>query len=153
MVKHNKADVEADRRKKLHIQLVQAKSDVAKLRRERAARSKDFDERLKAIRAERDAFRREARETKRALAQAEKRNKTRTKDPNRLKRPPSAYICFMKHMRPKYVEANPNLKVPDVGRMAGADWKKMSDEEKQPFKDMSDAAKAEYEKKKAAPSE
>lgn len=70
------------------------------------------------------------------------------------KRPSSAYFFYCQHVRPDLQKSNPQMKVPEMQKKMGQDWKKMSDEEKEPYKkEQRDAwevykkAKAEYENK------
>ncbi|KAI3507161.1 hypothetical protein L1887_21986 [Cichorium endivia] len=69
------------------------------------------------------------------------------KDPNKPKRPASAFFVFMEEFRKQYKEENPeNKSVAAVGKAGGAKWKSMSDSEKAPFVAKADKRKKEYEK-------
>ena len=69
------------------------------------------------------------------------------KDPNKPKRPPSAFFVFMEEFRKQFNKEHPDNKaVSAVGKAAGAKWKSMSDAEKAPFVAKSEKRKAEYEK-------
>ena len=59
------------------------------------------------------------------------------KDPNAPKRPAGAYFAFMSEYRAKMKEENPDLakNVSEFGKQAGVEWKKLSDEEQQVYKD------------------
>jgi hypothetical protein len=46
------------------------------------------------------------------------------------KRAPSPYINFCTEQRPKLKEQNPDATFGDLGKMLGAQWKKLSDSEK-----------------------
>ncbi|ESQ53540.1 hypothetical protein EUTSA_v10026524mg [Eutrema salsugineum] len=71
----------------------------------------------------------------------------KTKDPNKPKRPPSAFFVFLDGFRREFNEANPNNKsVGAVGKAAGAKWKSMSDEEKAPYVATAESKKSEYVK-------
>ena len=49
------------------------------------------------------------------------------KDPNKPKRPPSAFFVFMEQFRKEFKEKNPNNKqVSVVGKAGGDKWKSMS---------------------------
>ncbi|KAI9070696.1 hypothetical protein K1719_047342 [Acacia pycnantha] len=69
------------------------------------------------------------------------------KDPNKPKRPASAFFVFMEEFRKQFSKENPNNKaVSAVGKAAGAKWKSMSDAEKAPYVAKAEKRKAEYEK-------
>ncbi|KAL7616330.1 hypothetical protein Lser_V15G03604 [Lactuca serriola] len=70
------------------------------------------------------------------------------KDPNKPKRPASAFFVFMEVFRKQFKEDHPDNKyvaVP-VGKDGGGKWKSMSDSEKAPFQAKADKRKKEYEK-------
>ncbi|KAH0909189.1 hypothetical protein HID58_032510 [Brassica napus] len=74
-----------------------------------------------------------------------RKKKTTTKDPNKPKRPPSAFFVFLDDFRREFNEANPNNKsVAAVGKAAGAKWKSMSEEEKAPYASKAESRKSEY---------
>ncbi|KAJ1411493.1 High mobility group box domain [Sesbania bispinosa] len=69
------------------------------------------------------------------------------KDPNKPKRPASAFFVFMEEFRKQFNKDHPNNKaVSAVGKAAGAKWKSMSDAEKAPYVAKSEKRKVEYEK-------
>ncbi|CAM8914569.1 unnamed protein product [Rhodiola kirilowii] len=71
-----------------------------------------------------------------------KATKKAAKDPNKPKRPASAFFVFMEDFRKQFKEENPNNKsVAAVGKAGGEKWKYMSDAEKPPY-----VAKAETRK-------
>lgn len=70
-----------------------------------------------------------------------------TKDPNKPKRPASAFFVFMEDFRKTYKEKHPNNKsVSAVGKAGGEKWKSMSEAEKAPFVAKAEKRKVEYEK-------
>ncbi|GJM99479.1 hypothetical protein PR202_ga16577 [Eleusine coracana subsp. coracana] len=70
------------------------------------------------------------------------------KDPNKPKRPPSAFFVFMEGFRKEYKEQHPNVKqVSVIGKAGGDKWKSLSDAEKAPFVAKAEKLKAEYTKK------
>uniref|UniRef100_A0ACD5XTD7 Uncharacterized protein n=1 Tax=Avena sativa TaxID=4498 RepID=A0ACD5XTD7_AVESA len=70
------------------------------------------------------------------------------KDPNKPKRPPSAFFVFMEGFRKDYKEKHPNNKqVSVVGKAGGEKWKSLTDAEKAPFVAKAEKLKAEYTKK------
>lgn len=56
------------------------------------------------------------------------------------KRPLSAYLLFMQNFRSQILKKQPELKVSEVGKLAGQQWRKLSEAEKKPY--MLQAAKA-----------
>ncbi|KAH9710618.1 hypothetical protein WN944_020823 [Citrus x changshan-huyou] len=69
------------------------------------------------------------------------------KDPNKPKRPPSAFFVFMEEFRKQFKEAHPNNKsVATVGKAAGEKWKSMSEDEKAPFVERAEKRKSDYNK-------
>uniref|UniRef100_A0A0D9XGH9 HMG box domain-containing protein n=1 Tax=Leersia perrieri TaxID=77586 RepID=A0A0D9XGH9_9ORYZ len=70
------------------------------------------------------------------------------KDPNKPKRPPSAFFVFMEQFRKDYKEKHPTVKqVSVIGKAGGDKWKSMSEAEKAPFVTKAEKLKAEYTKK------
>ncbi|KAB2013770.1 hypothetical protein ES319_D09G179300v1 [Gossypium barbadense] len=75
-----------------------------------------------------------------------KREKKAKKDPNKPKRPPSAFFVFLEEFRTPFKKENPNVKaVSAVGKAAGEMWKSMSEEEKGPYEVKAQKRKVEYE--------
>ncbi|CAL9781309.1 DNA-binding protein MNB1B-like [Musa acuminata AAA Group] len=73
------------------------------------------------------------------------------KDPNKPKRPPSAFFVFMEEFRKSFKEKNPNNKsVSVVGKAAGDKWKSLSEAEKAPYVAKAAKFKTEYTKKLAS---
>ncbi|OAY60993.1 HMG1/2-like protein [Manihot esculenta] len=73
------------------------------------------------------------------------------KDPNKPKRPASAFFVFMEEFRQEYKEKHPNNKsVSVVGKAAGDKWKSMSEAEKAPYVAKAEKRKNEYNKNMAA---
>ncbi|WVY93517.1 hypothetical protein V8G54_032605 [Vigna mungo] len=86
-----------------------------------------------------------SKEPKAKKAKVEKGKKV--KDPNKPKRPPTAFFVFLDDFRKTFKEANPDSKdVKRVGKEAGEKWRSMSDEDKKPYLDKVAELKAEYEK-------
>ncbi|PPR84800.1 hypothetical protein GOBAR_AA35910 [Gossypium barbadense] len=80
-----------------------------------------------------------------------KKEKRAKKDPNKPKRPPSAFFVFLEEFRGTFKKENPNVKaVSAVGKAAGEMWKSMSEEEKAPYEVKSGQRKVEYEKQMKA---
>ncbi|KAJ8762364.1 hypothetical protein K2173_007522 [Erythroxylum novogranatense] len=73
------------------------------------------------------------------------------KDPNKPKRPASAFFVFMEEFRGQYKKEHPkNKSVAAVGKAGGDKWKSLSEAEKAPFVAKAEKRKAEYEKKMKA---
>ncbi|KAM7523967.1 hypothetical protein LguiA_013869 [Lonicera macranthoides] len=69
------------------------------------------------------------------------------KDPNKPKRPASAFFVFMEDFRKQYKEKHPNNKaVSVVGKAGGDKWKSMSEADKAPYVAKAEKRKVEYEK-------
>ncbi|XP_044470604.1 high mobility group B protein 2-like [Mangifera indica] len=78
-------------------------------------------------------------------AGAGKRKAKAAKDPNKPKRPPSAFFVFMEEFRQLFKRENPNNKsVAAVGKAAGEKWKSMSDAEKAPYVARAESRKNDY---------
>ncbi|XP_039021637.1 high mobility group B protein 3-like isoform X2 [Hibiscus syriacus] len=80
----------------------------------------------------------------------QKRSKNVTsakKDPNKPKRPATAFFVFLEEFRTIYKQEHPKVKaVSAVGKAGGEKWKSMSNEEKAPYKAKAAKRKLEYEK-------
>ncbi|KAL6142270.1 hypothetical protein ACLB2K_060553 [Fragaria x ananassa] len=76
-----------------------------------------------------------------------KQTKKAKKDPNKPKKPPSAFFVFLAEFRVDFKKKNPNVKgVAAVGKAGGEKWRSMTDAEKAPYEAQSAKAKTEYEK-------
>ncbi|EPS70747.1 high mobility group family, partial [Genlisea aurea] len=81
-----------------------------------------------------------------AVKKQTKKEKRAAKDPNKPKRPASAFFIFMEDFRKHYKEKHPNNKsVAAVGKAGGDKWKSMSEEEKAPYAAKAGKRKEEYE--------
>jgi len=79
-----------------------------------------------------------------------KKEKKAKKDPNKPKRPPSAFFVFLDEFRKEYKQANPNANsVSAVGKAGGEKWRALSDADKAPYVAKAEKKKAEYEKSMA----
>ncbi|KAK1400314.1 High mobility group [Heracleum sosnowskyi] len=75
----------------------------------------------------------------------------KVKDPNKPKRPPSAFFVFMEGFRKQFKEKNPAVKgVAAIGKAGGDRWRAMSDEDKAEFVTIAEQRKKDYEKKMQA---
>uniref|UniRef100_UPI003980FBFA HMG-box domain-containing protein n=1 Tax=Salmonella sp. s58078 TaxID=3159699 RepID=UPI003980FBFA len=78
---------------------------------------------------------------------AAKKGKAAAKDPNKPKRPASAFFVFMEEFRKSYKEKHPdNKSVAAVGKAGGNKWKSMSEAEKAPYVAKAEKRKSEYNK-------
>ncbi|GMI89801.1 high mobility group B3 [Hibiscus trionum] len=78
---------------------------------------------------------------------AGKKSGKAAKDPNKPKRPASAFFVFMEEFRVQYKKEHPkNKSVAAVGKAGGDKWKSLSEAEKRPYVDKAEKRKAEYEK-------
>uniref|UniRef100_A0A1J3CB75 High mobility group B protein 3 n=1 Tax=Noccaea caerulescens TaxID=107243 RepID=A0A1J3CB75_NOCCA len=69
------------------------------------------------------------------------------KDPNKPKKPASAFFVFMEDFRQTYKKEHPNNKsVAAVGKAGGEKWKSLSVSEKAPYAEKAEKRKVEYEK-------
>ncbi|OMO97567.1 hypothetical protein COLO4_14544 [Corchorus olitorius] len=76
-----------------------------------------------------------------------KKDRKAMKDPNKPKRPPSAFFVFLEEFRAVFKKENPNVKaVSAVGKAAGEKWKSMSPADKEPYEAKAKKLKANYEK-------
>ncbi|XP_047336158.1 HMG1/2-like protein [Impatiens glandulifera] len=76
-----------------------------------------------------------------------KKGAAAAKDPNKPKRPPSAFFVFMEDFRKSYKEKHPNNKsVAAVGKAAGDKWKSLTDAEKAPYISKAEKRKTDYNK-------
>ncbi|KAJ0718343.1 putative chromatin remodeling & transcriptional activation HMG family [Helianthus annuus] len=82
-----------------------------------------------------------------------------SKDPNKPKRPASAFFVFMEEFRKQFKEEHPDNKSVAaeilllgvlVGKAGGVKWKSMSDADKAPYVAKAEKRKAEYEKNMTA---
>ncbi|XP_062167949.1 high mobility group B protein 1-like isoform X1 [Alnus glutinosa] len=91
---------------------------------------------------------------RKAVAKADKSSKRQPKkqrdakkDPNKPKRPPSAFFVFLEEFRKDFKKEHPDIKaVSAVGKAGGEQWKSLSAAEKAPFEAKASKKKSEYEK-------
>ncbi|EJD43674.1 hypothetical protein AURDEDRAFT_114700 [Auricularia subglabra TFB-10046 SS5] len=65
------------------------------------------------------------------------------------KRALSAYMFFVKDWRERIKEENPDAAFGEIGKLMGAKWKEMSDEDKQPYVEQAEEDKVRAEKDRA----
>ncbi|KAJ6482913.1 high mobility group box domain-containing protein, partial [Mycena vitilis] len=96
---------------------------------------------------------------RKAAEKAEKAPRGKAKkDPNAPKRALSAYMFFSQDWRERIKAENPDAGFGEVGKLLGAKWKELDDEEKKPYVEQAtkDKVRAEdeknaYEVRKSAP--
>lgn len=66
---------------------------------------------------------------------AEDLTKKKKKDPNRLKKPKSAFLLWCKEHRQKVCDDNPNATFAEISTIMGDKWKNVSEEERKPYED------------------
>jgi len=67
-------------------------------------------------------------------------------DPNAPKRPSTSFFCFANDTRASVVKKNPDCSIGEIGKMIGANWKKLSATQKGKYEKMAANAKGKYEK-------
>ncbi|KAG6837769.1 hypothetical protein H0H93_001696 [Arthromyces matolae] len=89
---------------------------------------------------------------RKAAEKAEKSSggKRAKKDPKAPKRALSAYMFFSQDWRERIKAENPDAGFGEVGKLLGAKWKELDDEEKKPYLDQAVKDKARAEEEKAA---
>jgi len=92
---------------------------------------------------------------RKAAEKAEKQTRKTKKDPHAPKRALSAYMFFSQDWRERIKTENPDAGFGEVGKLLGAKWKELDEEEKKPYvdqalrdKERADKDKADYEDKK-----
>ncbi|GAV83037.1 HMG_box domain-containing protein [Cephalotus follicularis] len=84
---------------------------------------------------------------RKATGTGKRAGKKAAKDPNKPKRPPSAFFVYMEEFRQQFKAENPNNKsVAAVGKAGGARWKAMSDADKAPYVAKAEKRKTDYNK-------
>ncbi|THV02660.1 hypothetical protein K435DRAFT_577514, partial [Dendrothele bispora CBS 962.96] len=93
----------------------------------------------------------ETTKTKRKAAEkAEKAPRKGKKDPKAPKRALSAYMFFSQDWRERIKNENPDAGFGEVGKLLGAKWKEMDEEEKKPYIEQAARDKERAEDEKAA---
>jgi len=81
------------------------------------------------------------------LSNSAQKKKKFFKDPNALKRPLSAYLCFTSSCREQIKADNVNIPVTDIMKKQGEAWKLLSEAERQKYEVQAALLKAEYDAK------
>ncbi|XP_059642612.1 HMG1/2-like protein [Cornus florida] len=86
-------------------------------------------------------------DTKLTVKKGQAKKAKPAKDPNKPKRPPSAFFVFMEDFRKQYKEKHPNNKsVAAVGKAGGDKWKSFSEADKAPYLAKAEKRKTDYNK-------
>jgi len=72
------------------------------------------------------------------------------KNPNAPKRPLSAYMFFSQDWRERIKTENPEAGFGEIGKLLGAKWKEMEEEDKKPYNEQAAADKVRAEREKEA---
>ncbi|KAK9150911.1 hypothetical protein Syun_009220 [Stephania yunnanensis] len=77
---------------------------------------------------------------------AKPKQKTKKEDPNKPKKPPTAFFYFLEDFRKEYQEQNPDVRsMRDIGKACGDKWKTMTFEDKVKYYDIATEKRAEFE--------
>ncbi|KAG6901932.1 hypothetical protein C0995_006454, partial [Termitomyces sp. Mi166 len=88
---------------------------------------------------------------RKAAEKAEKATRAKGKrDPKAPKRALSAYMFFSQDWRERIKAENPDAGFGEVGKLLGAKWKELDDEEKKPYLEQAAKDKTRAEEEKAA---
>ncbi|XP_024528573.1 high mobility group B protein 6 [Selaginella moellendorffii] len=74
--------------------------------------------------------------------QAQAKPKKKEKDPEKPKRPTTGYMAYSEERRPALM--NENLKVPQIGKILGEEWRSMDEKARAPYEKIATDAKATY---------
>ncbi|KAI9189755.1 Non-histone chromosomal protein 6 [Blastocladiella emersonii ATCC 22665] len=86
---------------------------------------------------------------RKAKAEGRKTRVKKDKDPNKPKRPMTAFFIFSGEFRDAVKAENPEAKVGQIAKLLGERWRSMSDEEKAPYAEKVKAEKARYDREMA----
>ncbi|KAK1264915.1 hypothetical protein QJS04_geneDACA011470 [Acorus gramineus] len=112
---------------------------------------KDTKEALKPVDDRKVGKRKAAIKADKGNKRPTKKEKLAKKDPNKPKRPPSAFFVFLEEFRKIYKQEHPNVKaVSAVGKAGGEKWKSLSKAEKAQYEAKAAKRKSEYEKQMSA---
>lgn len=78
------------------------------------------------------------------------KTKKKKKDPNAPKKNLTAYFMFQKEVRPQIVADNPNLKVSEVAKEIGEQWKNLDQDQKSKYEKLAEQDKERYQREMEA---
>ncbi|KAJ9175885.1 hypothetical protein P3X46_014391 [Hevea brasiliensis] len=108
---------------------------------------KDKKEALKPVDDRKVGKRKAALKVNKSSKKPANKDKVGKNDPNKPKRPPSAFFVFLEEFRKTYKQEHPNVKaVSAVAKAGGEKWKSLSNAEKAPYEAKSAKRKSEYDK-------
>ena len=87
---------------------------------------------------------------RKAAEKAERAPRKAKKDPKAPKRALSAYMFFSQDWRERIKEENPDASFGEVGKLLGAKWKELDEDEKKPYVELATKDKTRAEDDKAA---
>ncbi|KAI8783219.1 FACT complex subunit SSRP1 [Biomphalaria glabrata] len=111
-------------------------------RKEKEQKKKEKEEKKKEQKKEQKA--KTAKTVKEGAPRKRKSGKGKDKDPNRPKRPQSAYFIWLNEHREQIKEENPGISITDLSKRAGEMWKEVTD--KTEWDEKAKEAKADYQK-------
>ncbi|KAL5732868.1 hypothetical protein ACOSQ2_032560 [Xanthoceras sorbifolium] len=118
-----------------------------KIAKGKSAVRKEKKEVLKPVEDRKVGKRKAALKASKSSNKRAKNVKPAKKDPNKPKRPPSAFFVFLEEFRKVYKQEHPNIKaVSAVGKAGGEKWKSLTDSEKAPYEAKAAKRKQDYEK-------
>ncbi|KAJ4970230.1 hypothetical protein NE237_003329 [Protea cynaroides] len=121
------------------------------VKKDTKAVKKDTKEALKAVDDRKVGKRKAAAKVEKGSKGRVIEEKAATEDPDKPKRPPSAFFVFMEEFRKSYKLEHPNVKsVSAVGKAGGEKWNSLSVAEKAPYEAKGAKRDAEYEKHMSA---
>ena len=113
--------------------------------KEERARLKDKKANLERIRAALKS--KGASSTTQIITNVKKENKRKERDPNKPKRPQSAYNLFYQDKAQLFKEQNPNVPQKDIMSIIGPTWKECPPNEKAAYESKARDLKAEFDRK------
>ncbi|KAF5187546.1 High mobility group b protein [Thalictrum thalictroides] len=118
-----------------------------KIVKRRGVVKKDKKEALKPVDDRKVGKRKAAVKADKMNTQKSKKETSADKDPNKPKRPPTAFFVFLEDFRKTYKQQHPTVKaVSVVGKAGGEKWKSMSSGEKHPYVVKAAKRKLDYER-------
>lgn len=87
---------------------------------------------------------------KAAASGAKRVTKKTKKDPDAPKKAQSAYMLFCNEQRPVVKEENPTATFGEMGKLLGARWKELSEDDKAPYSQKAEQDKQRYAQENTA---
>ena len=86
-------------------------------------------------------------ESDKASSKRSKKKATSPKDPNAPKKPLTAFMLYTNYRRPDIMKSTPGMKITEISSAIGKEWKSMTDEEQQIWREKAKEDKLMYELK------